>query len=172
MNPTGGERSDAPMTNMTKLYWAAFAAAIAFLVVNRVNIYFKTKQSKEELAEELAENRRAMQEALEVGGEHVYTSPHSSSVLSVLSAQALSPQQLGAERSVCVLPFAPRTATLLSRWFTRTALPPPPAPRPKFVYSTPLIECVVACTCIPSLVGGEELHRQGGSLRGDGARRD
>ena len=60
-----GERTDGPMTNMQKFYWVAFAAAVAFLVVNRVNIYYKNLKTKEELADELAENRRAMQEALE-----------------------------------------------------------------------------------------------------------
>ena len=60
-----GERTDGPMSNMQKFYWVAFAAAVAFLVVNRVNIYYKNLKTKEELADELAENRRAMQEALE-----------------------------------------------------------------------------------------------------------
>ena len=60
-----GDRAEGPMSGMTKVYWAAFAAAVVFLIGNRVNIYFKDRKSKEEMAEELAENRRAMQEALE-----------------------------------------------------------------------------------------------------------
>jgi acetyl-CoA acetyltransferase len=63
-----GERSDAPMTSLQKFYWVAFAGAIMFLVGNRANQYYKNLKTKEELAEVLAENRRAMQEALEAGG--------------------------------------------------------------------------------------------------------
>lgn len=60
-----GERSEGPMTGLQKFYWVVFAGAVAFLVANRANQYYKSLKTKEELAEELAENRRAMQQALE-----------------------------------------------------------------------------------------------------------
>lgn len=60
-----GDRQGEPMSNMQKLYWVVFAGAVAFLVVNRVRLYYASLKTKEELAEELAENRRAMQAALE-----------------------------------------------------------------------------------------------------------
>ena len=60
-----GDRQGEPMSNTQKLYWVVFAGAVAFLVVNRVRLYYASLKTKEELAEELAENRRAMQAALE-----------------------------------------------------------------------------------------------------------
>ena len=44
----------------------AFALAVAFLVANRAREYYASLKSKEEMAAELAENRRAMQAALDV----------------------------------------------------------------------------------------------------------
>ena len=41
----------------------AFALAVAFLVANRAREYYASLKSKEEMAAELAENRRAMQAA-------------------------------------------------------------------------------------------------------------
>ena len=60
-----GDRSVGPMSGMQKLYWGAFALAVAFLVANRAREYYASLKSKEEMAAELAENRRAMQAALD-----------------------------------------------------------------------------------------------------------
>ena len=40
---------------MQKLYWGAFALAVAFLVANRAREYYASLKSKEEMAAELAE---------------------------------------------------------------------------------------------------------------------
>tara|TARA_B110000977_G_scaffold82558_1_gene110304 strand:- start:25693 stop:26112 length:420 start_codon:yes stop_codon:yes gene_type:complete len=60
-----GDRSEKPMSDLTKFYWVAFAVAVLFLIANRIRVYFETQKSKEELANELAANRSAMQRALE-----------------------------------------------------------------------------------------------------------
>ena len=60
-----GDRDKEPMGDMQKLYWAVFALAVAFLVVNRIRAYLANRKTKEELAEELKANRAAMHRALE-----------------------------------------------------------------------------------------------------------
>jgi len=60
-----GERKEGPMPAWQKLYWVAFAGAVAFLVGSRAKRYYDTKLTKEEAAAELAANRAGIQRALE-----------------------------------------------------------------------------------------------------------
>ena len=60
-----GDRDQAPMSDAQKLYWAAFAFAVALLVLNRIRVYLANRKTKDELAEELKANRAAMHRALE-----------------------------------------------------------------------------------------------------------
>jgi hypothetical protein len=60
-----GDRDKEPMGITQKVYWAAFAIAVALLVANRIRVSLRNRKTKEEEAVELAKNRAAMQRALE-----------------------------------------------------------------------------------------------------------